>query len=257
MYRQQTVALIVPVLDEAENIAQWLPQVDRTLVDEVIVADNGSTDESVDVARRLGATAVIEPRRGYGSACLRGIAATGAEILVFMDGDGSDDPSDLAAVVEALDNPGIELVVGSRVLGDADPGALTPVQRFGNALTCELVRLFWGVRYTDLGPFRAIRRRALETLEMADPDFGWTIEMQVKAAQRGLGVVEIPVRRKRRHAGTSKVSGNLYGSYMAGRRILGYVFGAFLEDRCPSSPLATFFGAKTPRRETSAPNKTP
>lgn len=256
MFRGQTVALIVPILDEAENIAHWLPHVDRTLVDEVILADNGSRDESVRVGRELGATVVEEPRRGYGSACLRGIATSRAEIVVFMDGDGSDDPREIVALLEALDAPGVELVIGSRVLGPADPGALTPVQRFGNALTCQLVRLFWGVRYTDLGPFRALRRQTLDALAMSDPDFGWTIEMQVKAAQQRLGIREIPVSRKSRYAGESKVSGNLYGSYMAGRRILGYVFRAFAEDRCSRGSLGTLFGAKTPRRATSETSKT-
>jgi hypothetical protein len=145
-----------------------------------------------------------------------------------MDGDGSDDPQEIARLLGVLLDQDVDLVIGSRVLGGADHGALTPVQSLGNALTCFLVRILWGVRYTDLGPFRAIRRGALERLEMSDPDFGWTIEMLVKAAQRGLRTAETSVRRNVRAGGTSKVSGTLMGSYRAGTRILGYVLQAKL-----------------------------
>jgi glycosyltransferase involved in cell wall biosynthesis len=233
MWNGERVVLIIPVLDEETTIGAVVNGVDRELVDEVIVVDNGSTDATTTKARDAGATVLHEPRRGYGSACLTGIAhARGADtgVLLFLDGDGSDDPREIPTLLTALDRPGVDLVIGSRTLGTAEPGALTPVQELGNWLTCSLVRLFWSVRYTDLGPFRAIRGPALARLEMADPDFGWTIEMQVKAAQRGLGITEVPVACRVRRGGRSKVSGTVLGSYLAGKRILGYVFEAKARD---------------------------
>lgn len=233
MYGRCRVAVIIPALDEAGNIGAVVAAIDRTLVDRVIVVDNGSRDDTVGCARAAGAIVEIEPRRGYGAACLRGIAAaTDAAILVFLDGDGSDDATEIPLLLDALSQRGADMVIGSRVLGDADPGALTAVQRFGNALTCRLVRWLWGVNYSDLGPFRAITADALRQLRMQDQDFGWTIEMQVKAAQQQLTVVEVPVRRRCRQAGVSKVSGNLRGSFLAGKKILSTVF---------RSKLAEFF----------------
>jgi glycosyltransferase involved in cell wall biosynthesis len=211
-----------------------LDAIDRRVVDRVVVGDNGSTDSTAEVAARHGATVVVEPRRGYGSACLRALGLlhdlAGDGLVVFMDADGSDDPTELPLVLDPLATGAADVVIGSRVLGHSEPGALTPVQRFGNTLTCSLIRLFWGVRFTDLGPFRAITKDALDRLEMRDPDFGWTIELQVKAVQRGLRVVEVPVSRRVRRAGESKVSGNLRGSYLAGKRILGYVLEAKMRD---------------------------
>ena len=234
MYHGREVALVMPALNEAEVIVSVLEAVDRSIVDRLVVGDNGSTDDTAEVARRHGASVVVEPRRGYGSACLRALASLenlpGDALVAFMDADGSDDPGEIARVLEPLAAGNADVVIGSRVLGNAEPGALTPVQRFGNWLTCSLVRLFWGVRFTDLGPFRAITKEALDALEMQDPDFGWTIELQVKAVQRRLRVVEVPVSRRVRAAGESKVSGNLIGSFHAGRRILGYVFDAKAED---------------------------
>jgi len=231
MYRGQRVALIIPALNEEQALPGVLAAVDRELVERIVVADNGSTDATASVARAAGAEVVHEPRRGYGSACLKAIAAVPeADLLVFVDADGSDDPRGLQALLDGMHTAGADLVVGSRVLGRLEPGALTPVQRFGNWLTCSLLRLLWGVHYTDLGPFRAVRREAYERLRMADPDFGWTVEMQVKAAQQGLRGVEVPVDYRRRQAGRSKVSGSLVGSYKAGRRILGYVASAKLSE---------------------------
>ena len=227
MFRGARVVAIIPALDEEQAIAGVLADVDREIVDEVIVTDNGSVDRTSEVAAAGGATVVLEPRQGYGSACLAALRIAGdADLLVFLDGDGSDDPRQIPQLLRWLLDEDADLVIGSRVLGRPEPGALTPVQRLGNALTCTLVRWFWGVRYTDLGPYRAIRREALARLEMADPDFGWTIEMQVKAAQRGLKTTELPVRCRVRQAGRSKISGTLRGSYRAGRRILGIVFAA-------------------------------
>jgi glycosyltransferase involved in cell wall biosynthesis len=228
------VLLIIPALNEQESLGPVLAAVDRTLVDDLVVVDNGSRDRTADVARAGGARVLREERRGYGSACLKAIReGPAADIVAFMDGDGSDDPREMPSLLEALLERDADLVIGSRTLGRSEPGALSPLQEFGNALTCTLVRLLWRVRYTDLGPFRAVRRPALERLEMRDPDFGWTIEMQVKAAQRGLKVTEIPVTYRNRRAGQSKVSGNLMGSFRAGKRILGYVLAAKLGELRP------------------------
>jgi len=231
MYRGLRINVIIPALDEEETIAAVLGAIDDVIVDQVVVSDNGSRDDTAARARAAGAMVVHEERRGYGSACLRAIAtAPPADVIVFVDGDGSDDAAEIPLLLDALVDNEAEIAIGSRVLGEAEPGALTPVQIFGNALTCRLVRWLWGVDYTDLGPFRAIRQRSYDALEMMDPDFGWTIEMQVKAAQRGIRVVEVPVSYRRRRGGRSKVSGTLAGSWGAGRRILGYVLAAKLAE---------------------------
>lgn len=234
MHRDKTVSLIIPALDEEGAIGPLLRRVPRPIVDHMIVADNGSRDATAERARQAGAVVVIAPRRGYGSACLAGIAEArrlGTGLYAFLDGDGSDDPSELPLLLECLSRHELDLVIGSRVLGDCEKGALTPVQIFGNWLTCNLVRLFWGVRYSDLGPFRLVTAEALDRLEMADPDFGWTVEMQVKAAQLGMRVRDVPVSRAVRRAGQSKVSGTISGSFHAGRRILSYVVRAKLAEQ--------------------------
>jgi glycosyltransferase involved in cell wall biosynthesis len=231
MFAGQRVAVIIPALNEEGAIGDVVRAIDRELVDEVIVVDNGSSDATVARASEAGALVLHEPRRGYGSACLTGIRrARDAELLVFLDGDGSDDPREIRAMLDLMAERGLELVIGSRVVGGTGWRHLTALQRFGNALTCALVRWFFGARFTDLGPFRAITRPALARLDMADPDFGWTIEMQVKAAQRRLRVAEMPVSCRPRQAGRSKVSGTLAGSWNAGRTILGYVFAAKLSE---------------------------
>jgi glycosyltransferase involved in cell wall biosynthesis len=227
VFRGFRVLLIIPALNEAESIGPLLAEVDRELIDDIVVADNGSRDGTAAQAAAGGAAVVYETRRGYGSACLRAIReGPKADILVFMDGDGSDDPREIELLLVALMDQNADLVIGSRVLGQAEKGALTPVQIFGNRLTCTLVRFFWSVRYSDLGPFRAIRRPAYDRLAMSDPDFGWTIEMQVKAAQQQLHLVEVPVTYRVRRAGKSKVSGTFLGSLRAGTKILRYVLAA-------------------------------
>jgi len=231
MYHGLRVALIIPALDEEAAIAQLVGQVDREIVDDVVVADNGSADRTAELAQQAGARVVFAPRRGYGSACLAGIAAVpDADVVVFMDGDGSDDPEQISLLLAELQGTGADLVIGSRTRGPREPGSLTAVQVFGNALACGLIHLLWGIRFTDLGPFRAIRRAALQCLNMADPDYGWTVEMQIKAVQQGLECVEVPVRHRKRRAGKSKVSGTVCGSYRAGRRILAYIATARLQE---------------------------
>ncbi len=228
-----TVAVIIPVLNEAEALPKVLASIPEWVA-HVIVADNGSTDASGEIAREAGAIVVVEPRRGYGSACLKAIAALPDDvgIIVFMDGDASDDGSQMAALVDPIRQGSADMVLGSRVLGERERGALTPQQIFGNALACTLIRLVWGVRFTDLGPFRAIGRAALTRLQMVDRDYGWTVEMQVRAAKIGLRCREIPARYRRR-IGTSKVSGTIRGVFGAGTKIL-YVIGREALGRSPA-----------------------
>lgn len=219
-------ALIVPALNEAECLPLLFDAIPADLFRWIIVADNGSTDGTAAVAKARGAMVVTEPERGYGAASLAAIAAlpAEAEIVVWMQADLSEDPSEARALLAPIRAGKADLVIGSRALGEAAKGALLPHQKFGNDLACFLMRLFWGGRYSDLGPFRAIRRDALERMKMRDRNYGWTIEMQIKALRLGLRVVEVPVRYGVRVAGENKVSGNLRASARAGWIILRTVF---------------------------------
>ena len=222
---QESIALIIPALNEADSIGELLRQL-PPLFAQIVVVDNGSEDSTGDVARTAGAQVVREPRRGYGRACLAGIATLRPEItaIVFMDADLSDDPADVRRLAEALVAGEWDLVIGSRVLGNPEPGSLTPVQRFGNWLTTRLIRWIWKVPFTDLGPLRIVRRDALRRLDLRDGDFGWNVEMQVKAVRLGLKVTEIPVSYRRRRSGVSKISGTVTGSARAGVKILWTVY---------------------------------
>jgi len=216
------VAVIIPALNEEQALGQVLAAIPRAVVREIVVVDNGSTDRTADVARAAGATVVREPRRGYGAACLAGLARLAANppgIVVFIDADASDDPAELPAVLAPIREGRADLVVGSRVRGEHEPGSLTAAQMAGNRLATFLLRALFGVRYTDLGPFRAIRWAALERLRMRDRDYGWTVEMQARAARAGLAALEVPVRYRRR-VGRSKISGTLRGVIGAGWKIL-------------------------------------
>ena len=217
------VGVIIPALNEARA----LPLVLRAIpawVSHVIVADNGSTDGTGEVARELGATVVSEPIRGYGRACLAALAVLPpVDVVVFIDGDASDAAEEMGLLVVPIAENRAQFVIGSRTLGVRERGSLTPQQIFGNGLACLLIRLIWGQRYSDLGPFRAISTDALARLNMADQDYGWTVEMQVRAAQLKLEVVEVPVSYRRR-IGISKVSGTVRGVVGAGTKIL-YVIG--------------------------------
>ncbi len=219
MATSSKIAVVIPALDEEQAIGRVIADI-PDFVDEIMVVDNGSCDATAAVARAAGARVVSEPERGYGAACLAGIAALNApDIIVFLDGDYSDDPAQMAALVEPILRAEADLVIGSRTLGTAEPGSLATHQRFGNWLACSLIRIIWGVTYTDLGPFRAVGRRALEQLAMSERTFGWTVEMQIKSAAVGLRIKEIPVNYRPR-IGKSKITGTLRGSFYAGTSIL-------------------------------------
>ena len=225
-----SIAIIIPALDEEPAIAAVLRDLPGW-IDEVIVVDNGSRDRTAEVALRCGARVISEPLRGYGRACQAGIAALGAaDVVVFLDGDFSDRPREVADLVDPIVAGAADLVLGSRVLGAAEAGSLLPHQRFGNALACGLIARLWDVRFTDLGPFRALRCDALRILGLRDTGYGWTVEMQVKAVQHGLVIREVPVSYRRR-IGRSKISGTLKGTLGAGVKILAVITTAYLRDR--------------------------
>ena len=223
MRNTAAITVIIPALNEQASIARVLDDIPGW-VDEVIVADNGSTDRTAAIAAQHGARVVHEPRRGYGSACLKAMASMhNPDVVVFLDADYSDYPEEMASLVDPIERGETDMVIGSRVLGRREVGALTPQARFGNWLSCLLLRWFWNVRYTDLGPFRAIAAGALAHLRMRDPDYGWTVEMQVKAAKAGFSYREVPVSYRKR-IGRSKVSGTVRGVIGAGTKILGTIF---------------------------------
>jgi glycosyltransferase involved in cell wall biosynthesis len=221
--RQLTgVAVIIPALNEAGNIARLVAEVLETYPAHVIVVDNGSTDATAEEARGAGAQVVHEARRGYGSACAAGVMATQeADVLAFLDGDYSSLPSELPSILAPILADEADLVLGSRPLGHIAPGAMPPQQRFGNWLASRLMNRLYGVSVTDLGPYRAIRRSLLEALDMQEMTYGWPTEMMVKAAKRGARIVEVPVSFQSRQAGHSKISGTLRGTVLAAWYILG------------------------------------
>ncbi len=217
------VTAIIPALDEEGGIGKTVARLDRGLIHEIIVVDNGSRDRTAERAAAAGARVVAEPRRGYGSACLTGVRAVDhADILVFLDGDGSDVPEDLPRVLGPILYGKADLVLGSRTLGEWEPGSMTSHQLWGNRLVLGLVRLLTGARFTDIGPFRAIRSEAIAKLDMCHPTYGWPVEMVVKAVRRGLRIAEVPVRTRRR-IGRSKVAGTVRGSALAGYHLIATV----------------------------------
>ena len=217
-------AVIIPALNEERSIGIVVGSVIGD-VDRVIVVDNGSTDRTIDVARAAGAIVVQQHERGYGAACLRGLdelRSDPPDIVLFMDGDASDHPDDARRIMQHVATGDTDFCLGSRVLGTAERGALTPQQRFGNWLATTLIALRWRVRYTDLGPLRALRWTTLTSMIMVDRTWGWTVEMQIKAARSGVRVLEIPVRYRKR-IGVSKISGTVMGSIRAGIKIIATI----------------------------------
>jgi len=209
------IAVIIPALDEEDAIGAVVASIDHTLVRDVIVGDNGSRDATAEVARRGGAVVVPVAERGYGAACAGALTALADDvgIVVFMDADGSDDAGEMRALLAPIVRGDADLVIGARV--NVERGALTPQQRFGNRLATLLIRMIHGHRYTDLGPFRAIRRELLDRIDMQDRRYGWTVEMQIRALQLGARVHEVPVRYRKR-VGKSKISGTVTGVIKAG-----------------------------------------
>jgi glycosyltransferase involved in cell wall biosynthesis len=224
------IDVLIPAYNEEQSIGKVVTAIPKGWVREVIVCNNNSSDQTAVVAANAGATVVHEPRPGYGAACLKGMAHIAArppeelpDIVVFLDGDYSDYPEELPDVVRPILESEMDLVIGSRALGNLEKGAMQPQQIFGNWLATSLIRLFYKYEFTDLGPFRAIRYTSLIQLEMADKDFGWTVEMQVKAAKQKLKCTEVPVQYRKR-IGVSKVSGTLRGTILAGHKILWTIF---------------------------------
>lgn len=222
------VHAIIPAFNEALSIGEVISQIPPEIVSQVIVVNNASTDETAKVAQDKGATVLDEPRRGYGFACLRGIEYASKQtplpdILVFLDGDLSDYPGEMSTLVQPIANDRADLVIGSRVLGERSKGSMTVQQIFGNWLATKLMKLFFDADFTDLGPFRAVRFSSLMDLKMQDKTYGWTVEMQVKAAKQKLRCMEVPVRYRKR-IGVSKISGTVKGTVMAGYKILFTIF---------------------------------
>lgn len=221
---EHKITVIIPALNEARAIARVVERIPN-FVDEIIVADNGSTDETARLAEAAGARVISAPKQGYGNACLAGVAAasTDTTIYVFLDGDGQDTPETMDELVKPIMDGAADLVIGSRALGKAEAGALSFPQRFGNWLACFLMKLIWRADYTDLGPFRAISREAYEKLDMQAPTYGWTVEMQVRALKHGMRTKDVPMNYFRR-IGKSKISGTVRGIVLAGVYILGTIF---------------------------------
>lgn len=216
------ISIIIPAFNEEQSIGKVVSALPQNLLSDIIVVNNGSTDRTEEFAKAAGATVLNEDRKGYGWACLKGIAFCRdlkTDIIVFMDGDFSDYPEEIPLLITPILEDKMDFVLGSRVAGEREKGSLTPQQVFGNWLATRLVHLFYGARFTDLGPFRAIRTDALEKLNMQDKTYGWTIEMQIKAAKKKLRFCEVPVNYKKR-IGKSKVSGTVKGTLLAGIKII-------------------------------------
>lgn len=224
------IIVIIPAYNEEESIGKVIQDIPKELVNEIIVVNNNSTDRTSNVAQNQGATVLTEPRMGYGHACLRGIEYAAnitedkrPEIIVFLDGDYSDYPEEMKELINPIVDDGFDMVIGSRALGNSEKGALMPQQVFGNWLATTLIKIFYGVKFTDLGPFRAIKFDKLLELNMVDKTYGWTVEMQVKAAKQKFKCTEVPVNYRKR-IGVSKITGTLSGSIKAGYIILWTIF---------------------------------
>ncbi len=228
MNSNSIIDVIIPAFNEEQSVGKVIAEIPAGLVREIIVCNNNSTDNTEQVARDAGATVLLAEKKGYGYACLIGMKHIAAkeikpDIVVFIDGDYSDYPSEMPHVISPILERNADLVIGSRALGDLQPGSMTPQQIFGNWLATNLIKLFYKVTFTDLGPFRAVKYDKLLEIDMKDEDFGWTVEMQVKAAKLKMRCEEVAVNYRKR-IGKSKVSGTVKGTILAGHKILWTIF---------------------------------
>lgn len=227
------VALIVPVINEGDTIAAVIRDVPPDVVDVVIVVDGGSTDTTIAQARQAGARVIVEPQSGYGAACLAGIRSAPADcrIVAFIDGDGSDDPREISRLVGPIRSGAQDFVIGSRARGIREPGSMGIHQLLAGHLAGLVIRVLYGVRFTDMCPLRAIRRDALDHLDMRERSYGWNLEMQMRAARAGLRILELPVRHRNRAGGTSKVAGSIRGTLKASWQLTAAMFRIATEMR--------------------------
>jgi glycosyltransferase involved in cell wall biosynthesis len=219
-----SVSLIIPALNESESLGCLLAETGIDNVQQVIVVDNGSSDGTAEIARASGVTVIQEPRQGYGYACSAGSAVAENDLLVFMDADGSFVPAEIPRLVAPLESGAADLVLGSRLMDNLEPGVMPAHQLFGNRLVAWILNRLYGLHLTDLGPYRALPKDLLDSLEMKELTYGWTVEMMVKVAKRGLRIVEAPVSYRPRFAGQSKIGGTLRGTVLATYRIFSVVF---------------------------------
>ena len=231
MQNTPIIDVIIPAFNEEEAIGNVLRAIPKNLVREVIVCNNGSTDNTAEIAKKHDATVLLQPLKGYGNACLKGIEHLKnkpkneqPDIVVFIDADYSDHPDEMPLLLKPIIDDNVALVIGSRALGQLEKGAMTFPQRFGNWLATTLIKLFYNYEFTDLGPFRAIKYSELIAMNMEDKTFGWTVEMQVKAAKMKMETAEIAVNYRKRAGGKSKVSGTIKGAFLAGYKILWTIF---------------------------------
>lgn len=218
------ISIIIPALNEENSIGQVINSLPK-IYHQLIVVDNGSNDSTRKIAKKNGAIVLIEKNRGYGNACLKGIQflkKTPPDIVVFLDGDFSDFPQEIKKIIKPIEQKKVDFVIGSRIKSLREKGSMTPQQIFGNKLACFLLKLIYGGKFTDLGPFRAIKWDTLMDLNMIDKTYGWTIEMQLKVLRKKISYTETPVRYRRR-IGNSKISGTLKGSLLAGIKIIGWI----------------------------------
>ena len=229
-----TIKVIIPAFNEEKSIAKVIAEI-PDFVEEIVVVNNNSTDQTAQVATKAGASVLAEKSKGYGYACLKGIDYLSQknktpDILVFLDGDFSDFPQELTKVIQPIIDGRVDFVVGARVKELRASGSLTPQQVFGNWLACFLMKILYQSSFTDLGPFRAIRWEALENIKMSDKTYGWTIEMQLKVLRQKISYQEVPVSYKKR-IGVSKVSGTVKGTIFAGVKIIGWIFKHYLSKK--------------------------
>lgn len=228
MIESKRIVVIIPAFNEEQSLPKVVADI-PSFADEIIVVDNGSTDMTAKAARDAGATVLTENEKGYGAACLKAIdyiKDKNYDIVVFLDGDYSDFPEEMNLVVEPIINENYDLVIGSRMIGKMEKGTMLPQAIFGNWLASFLIKLFWGYKFTDLGPFRAIKYSSFLKLNMADRNYGWTVELQIKAAKQKMKSTEVPVSYRKR-IGKSKVTGTLVGTIKASAKILYLIFKSY------------------------------